>query len=88
MLKNGYRVLDVCCGEGEFLIRVAERYHITEVGLDCSPDCIAIANEKVQVRFPRRGLALHLSRCAVIGLKRRQSRSHPLHWFRLVVAGY
>lgn len=52
VLKDGYRVLDVGCGEGEFLIRVAERYQFTGVGLDCSPDCIAIANEKARVRVP------------------------------------
>lgn len=39
-LPDGSRVLDIACGKGEFLVRLAERYDISGVGVDLSPYCI------------------------------------------------
>ena len=46
------RVLDAGCGEGEFLIRVIERYGCHGVGVDNNPLCIKAAREKVTQRLP------------------------------------
>jgi SAM-dependent methyltransferase len=51
-LKRGERVLDVACGKGEFLIRLAELYGITGVGVDISPYCIRDCMEKHRRRVP------------------------------------
>ncbi len=37
-LPPGARVLDLACGKGELLIRIAERYPIRAVGVDLDPD--------------------------------------------------
>ncbi len=52
-LKPGARVLDIACGKGEFLIRLAERYRgITGTGIDFSPYCIADVRKQHQARVP------------------------------------
>ncbi len=52
-LQPGARVLDIACGKGEFLIRLAERYRdITGTGVDFSPYCIADVRKKHQERVP------------------------------------
>lgn len=43
-------VVDIGCGEGEFLIQITERYKISGVGLDSNPECIELANEKARLR--------------------------------------
>jgi len=40
-LEPETRVLDIACGKGEFLIRLAELYDISGVGVDISPYCIS-----------------------------------------------
>ena len=45
-------VLDIACGKGEMLTRLAERYSISGVGVDISPHCVADAKEKLQQRVP------------------------------------
>lgn len=40
-LAPGSRVLDIACGKGELLVRLAERYGIAGVGVDLSPFCVA-----------------------------------------------
>nr|WP_082209944.1 class I SAM-dependent methyltransferase [Fischerella sp. PCC 9605] len=50
-------VLDVGCGEGEFLIQIAERYKISGIELDSNPECIALANEKARLRVPDENLS-------------------------------
>lgn len=50
-LVGNCHVIDVGCGEGEFLIRVAERYRITGIGLDNNSGCIERANEKAKARL-------------------------------------
>lgn len=49
-LKPGSRVLDAGCGEGEFLVRVAERYEIEGFGFDLNRDVIEKAQTKAKER--------------------------------------
>ena len=46
------RVVDIACGKGEFLIRLAAAYRIRGTGIDISPFCIADAQRRLQVRTP------------------------------------
>jgi SAM-dependent methyltransferase len=45
-------VVDIACGKGEFLIRLAEAYRVRGTGVDISPFCIADAQRELQVRAP------------------------------------
>ena len=51
-MKKGERVLDIACGKGELLVRLAELYGITGIGVDISPHYIRDAIEKHQKRAP------------------------------------
>jgi len=51
-LDPGDRVLDVATGKAEFIVRLAERYGISGVGVDLSPYCVADAREKHRQRIP------------------------------------
>ena len=51
-LKQGECVLDIACGKGEFLIRLAELYGIIGVGVDISSYCIKDCLEKKRNRVP------------------------------------
>ena len=51
-LPNGSRVLDIACGKGEFLVRLAEKYDISGVGVDLSPYCIEDCKKKHTERAP------------------------------------
>lgn len=53
-LKLDYNcyVLDIGCGEGEFLIRVAEQYSVTGVGFDRNLELITLAQQKAEKRIP------------------------------------
>ena len=55
-LKPGARVVEIACGKGEVLVRLAERYGICGVGVDISPFCIADARKKQQERVPQADL--------------------------------
>jgi len=55
-LKRGARVIDIGCGKGEMLIRLAEKYRIKGVGVDKSPYCIREAAERKRKRVPRTDL--------------------------------
>jgi SAM-dependent methyltransferase len=46
------RVVDIACGKGQFLIRLAEAYGIHGTGIDISPFCIADARSRLQARAP------------------------------------
>ena len=50
-IKQGSKVLDIACGKGEPLIRLAELYNISGTGIDISPyhfkDCQKKKNERV-----------------------------------------
>ncbi|MFX0163627.1 MAG: SAM-dependent methyltransferase [Candidatus Hodarchaeota archaeon] len=52
-LKRGARVLDIGCGKGEFLIRLAELYDISGVGVDLSPYFVKDFLEKYQKLIPK-----------------------------------
>jgi cyclopropane fatty-acyl-phospholipid synthase-like methyltransferase len=51
-LPRGARVVDIACGKGEFLIRLAELYEVVGVGVDVSPYCIRDCREKKSRRVP------------------------------------
>jgi trans-aconitate methyltransferase len=46
------RVVDIACGKGEFLIRLAEAYDIRGIGIDLSPFVVAEAQKRLQLRAP------------------------------------
>jgi len=46
------RVVDIACGKGEMLARLAERYGVTGAGVDLSPFCVADARSKLAERAP------------------------------------
>lgn len=52
ILGPGGRVLDMGCGKGELLIRLAELYPISGVGVDLSPYSIGECMEKQRRRVP------------------------------------
>ncbi len=51
-LKRGAHVLDIACGKGEFLIRLAEMYEISGIGVDISQFFIKDCLKKHQERVP------------------------------------
>lgn len=51
-LESGAHVIDMACGRGEFLVRLAELYGISGVGVDLSPYCIRDCLEKHRSRVP------------------------------------
>jgi SAM-dependent methyltransferase len=46
-------VVDIACGKGEFMIRLAEAYCVRGIGIDISPFHIADAQRQLRVRAPR-----------------------------------
>lgn len=57
-LGRGARVLDVACGKGELLVRLAERHSTHGVGIDISPFCIADVRARAAGRAPAAELEL------------------------------
>ena len=51
-LKSQAEILDIACGKGEILIRIAERYTISGVGVDISPFFVADAKQNLKQRVP------------------------------------
>lgn len=49
-LPGDAQVVDIACGKGEFLIRLAESYGINGVGIDISPYYIAEAEKRLKTR--------------------------------------
>lgn len=49
-LEAGARVIDIACGKGEFLLRLAETYGVDCLGIDLSPFFIAEARKRLEVR--------------------------------------
>ncbi|MBN1461408.1 MAG: class I SAM-dependent methyltransferase [Armatimonadetes bacterium] len=56
-LPTDARVVDIACGKGEFLMRLAEAYGVRGVGVDISPFCIAEAERRLRARVPQAGIA-------------------------------
>ena len=52
-LSAGSRVVDIACGKGEFLIRLAEAYDVSCLGIDLSPFFIAEARKRLEARAPK-----------------------------------
>lgn len=50
------RVVDIACGKGEFLLRLAEAYGVQGVGVDISPFFIAEADRRRRARVPQAGI--------------------------------
>lgn len=46
------RVVDIACGKGEFLARLAEAYRVNCLGIDLSPFCVAEAEMKLRKQAP------------------------------------
>ncbi|NLW51672.1 MAG: class I SAM-dependent methyltransferase [Candidatus Brocadiaceae bacterium] len=57
-LPTDARVVDIACGKGEFLIRLAEVYGVRGTGVDLSPFHIADAQRSVEARAPSAGITL------------------------------
>ncbi len=55
-LPRETRVLDIACGKGEVLVRLAEKYDISGVGVDLSPFCINDCRKKHLERAPETDL--------------------------------
>ena len=55
-LGRGSRVLDIACGKGEFLVRLAELHGASGIGVDLSPYCIRDCERKKQERVPEADL--------------------------------
>jgi SAM-dependent methyltransferase len=51
-LPDGARVVDIACGKGEFLIRLAEAYGVSGMGIDLSPFVVAEAESRLRARAP------------------------------------
>ena len=55
-VRSQAAVLDIGCGKGEMLIRLAEKNEITGLGVDKSPYCIREAEKKKAERVPQADL--------------------------------
>lgn len=78
-LPKGAGVVDIACGKGEFLIRLAEEYEVRGLGVDISPHCIEDCKKKAADRLskpnikftqmdgaefrPEQPASLHLAAC-------------------------
>ena len=58
-LQQGARVLDVGCGKGEMLVRLAGRSNVRGVGLDVNPAFLADARARAAERVPAASLDFH-----------------------------
>ncbi len=58
-LRQGARVIDVGCGKGEMLVRLAERRGASGVGLEPNADLLAEARTRAASRVPESDLAFH-----------------------------
>jgi SAM-dependent methyltransferase len=52
-LPAGAHVVDIACGKGEFLLRLAEAYDVSCLGIDLSPFFVAEARKRLGARAPR-----------------------------------
>ncbi|MBI4881421.1 MAG: class I SAM-dependent methyltransferase [Planctomycetes bacterium] len=73
-LPRGSRVVDIACGKGEFLIRLAEAYDVRGTGIDISPHFVSAAEARLEARVP--GAKITLTR--MDGADFRPDRPHSL----------
>ena len=52
-LPKGAHVVDIACGKGEFLLRMAQAAGVRGIGVDLSPFFIAEAEKKLRARAPQ-----------------------------------
>jgi len=57
-IKQGSKVLDIACGKGEPLIRLAELFNIIGIGVDISPYFIKDCEKKKSERIPESDIRL------------------------------
>ena len=55
-LPTHAQVVDIACGKGEFLIRLAETYGVRGAGIDISPFYIADAKRRLEMRASTEGI--------------------------------
>jgi SAM-dependent methyltransferase len=55
-LPTDAQVVDIACGKGEFLIRLAESYGVRGVGIDISPFYVADAEKGLETRASSAGI--------------------------------
>lgn len=55
-LPTDAQVVDIACGKGEFLIRLAEAYRVRGAGIDISAFHIADAKKRIATRVPDAGI--------------------------------
>ena len=55
-LPTDAQVVDIACGKGEFLIRLAEAYGVRGVGIDISPFFVADAKSRLETRTSAAGI--------------------------------
>jgi cyclopropane fatty-acyl-phospholipid synthase-like methyltransferase len=55
-LSANAQVVDIACGKGEFLIRLAEAYGARGAGIDISPFYIADAKRRLEMRTSGEGI--------------------------------
>ncbi len=65
-LRPGARVIDVGCGKGEMLVRLAERWGARGEGVDVNPDFVTQARVRAEARVPAAGLVFHAAAAADI----------------------
>ena len=58
-LPHGAAVLDIACGKGEFLVRLAEAYGVAGIGIDASAHFLRDARERLKARVPQSGIVFH-----------------------------
>ena len=71
-LPKGAPVVDIACGKAEFLVRLAEAYDISGVGIDVSPFCVADARKRLEARVPCADVTFH----EMDGVEFRPQRQH------------
>jgi SAM-dependent methyltransferase len=58
-LPEGAAVVDIGSGKGELLVRLAETYGVSGVGIDLSPHFVRDARAKLEARVPGSGVVFH-----------------------------
>lgn len=87
-LVDDSHVTDIGCGEGEFLIQVAERYRITGTGLDNNSGCIERANEKLKARLPGKNVSFVCQDARSFTWKTRRSNLTICIGAEFILGGY